>query len=103
MIAPLVVGLALVWRMLPPRKEWIEGVGLLGLTAPAYSYTVTQKTGSWLSFSRSVVVLALLWWLMARCLTAFRIAGAFLASGAIPRGIFTVTLLDHAKGRSPWE
>jgi integral membrane sensor domain MASE1 len=97
------VGLAQVWRMPPPRKEWIERVGVLGLTSLACSYTMTQKTGSWLSFSPSAFVLPLLLWLAARCQTAFGIAGAFLASGAILRGIITVTSIDQAKGRFPWE
>ena len=56
MVAPLVVGLGRVWRMLAPRKERIEGVGVLGLTALACSYTMTQKAGSRLSFSPSAFV-----------------------------------------------
>jgi hypothetical protein len=73
----VVVGPAQVWHMLAPRKEWIEGVGVLGLTAPACSYAITQKTGSGLSFSPSAFVPLLLLWLAARCQTAFGIARAF--------------------------
>jgi PAS domain S-box-containing protein len=79
-VAPLVIGAAQMWRKPPPRKEWIEGVGVLGLTAIACSYTMTRTTGSWLSFSPSAFVLPLLLWLTARCQPAFAIAGAFVAS-----------------------
>jgi hypothetical protein len=41
--------------------------------------------------------------LTARCQTAFGKAGAFLACGAIQRGIITVTSIDQAKERFPWE
>jgi hypothetical protein len=97
-VAPL-IWLAQVWRMLPPRK-WIEGVGVLGLTALEGSYTMTERTGSWLPFSSSAFVLPLPLWLTARRQTAFGIAEAFLVSGAILRGM---TSIDEAKGRFPWE
>jgi hypothetical protein len=74
-VAPLLVGLVKVWRLLPPSKEWIEGVGL-GLTALACSDTMTQKTGSRPSFNPSAIAPPLLLWLMARCQPAFGIAGA---------------------------
>jgi integral membrane sensor domain MASE1 len=82
-VAPLVIGAAQMWRKPPPRKEWIEGVGVLGLTAVACSYTMPQATGSWLSFAPSAFVLPLLLWLTARCQPAFGIAGASFASVAI--------------------
>jgi integral membrane sensor domain MASE1 len=82
-VAPLVIGAAQIWRKPPPRKEWIEGVGVLGLTAAACSFTMVQATGSWLSFTPSALVLPLLLWLTARCQPAFAIAGAFVASTVI--------------------
>jgi PAS domain S-box-containing protein len=82
-VAPFVIGLAQVWRTPPTREEWIEGLGVLSLTAVTCSYTVIQKTGSWLSFSPSAFVLPLLLWLTARCPPVFGIAGAFVASTAI--------------------
>jgi PAS domain S-box-containing protein len=82
-IAPLVIGLAQVWRTPPTRKEWIEGVGVLSLTAVACSVTMTQKTGSWVSFSPGAFVLPLLLWLTARFQPAFGIVGAFVACSAI--------------------
>jgi len=42
-VAPVVVRLAQMWRMLPQRTEWIEHVGLLGGTTLARSCTMTQK------------------------------------------------------------
>ncbi len=74
-VAPLLLGLVKVWRMRPPSKALIEGVGL-GLTALACSDTMTQKTGSWSSFDPSAFAPPLLLWLMARCQAAFGIAGA---------------------------
>jgi PAS domain S-box-containing protein len=82
-VAPLVIAAAQMWRNSPPREEWIEGVGVLGLTTVACSYTMAQQTGSWLSFAPSAFVLPLLLWLTARCQPAFGIAGAFLASTEI--------------------
>jgi hypothetical protein len=64
---------------------------------------MTQKTDPWLSFSPSVRAPPLLLWLMALGPTAFGMAGAFLASGAILRMIVTVTSIDQAQGRFPWE
>src|SRR5262249_26426232 len=71
------------WRTPPSRREWIEAVGLLSLTVVACSYTMVQKSGSWLSFSPGALVLPLLLWLTARCQATFAIAGAFLASVGI--------------------
>ncbi|HET6463011.1 MAG TPA: PAS domain-containing protein, partial [Candidatus Krumholzibacteria bacterium] len=82
-VGPLVIGAAQLWRKPPPRKEWVEGMGVLGLTAMACSYTMTQATGSWLSFSPGAFVLPLLLWLTARCQPAFGIAAAFVASTEI--------------------
>ena len=82
-VGPLVIGAAQLWRKPPPREEWIEGMGVLCLTAVACSYTITQATGSWLSFSPAAFVLPLLLWLTARCQPAFGIAGAFVASAEI--------------------
>jgi PAS domain S-box-containing protein len=82
-VAPLVIGLAQAWRKPPSREEWIEGLGVLGLTAMVCSYTIAQKAGSWLSFSPSAFVLPMLLWLTARCQLGFGIAGAFVASVAI--------------------
>jgi PAS domain S-box-containing protein len=82
-VAPLVIGAAQMWRKPPRREEWIEGLGVLGLTAIACSYSMTRTTGSWLSFSPSAFVLPLLLWLTARCHPAFGIAGAFVASTEI--------------------
>jgi integral membrane sensor domain MASE1/PAS domain-containing protein len=82
-VAPLVIAMAQTWRNPPSQGEWIEGVGVLSLTVVACSYTMAQKTDSWLSFSQGVFVLPLLLWLTARCQPTFAIAGAFLASVAI--------------------
>jgi PAS domain S-box-containing protein len=82
-VAPLVIELPQVWRTPPPRNEWIEGLGVLGLTWLACLFTMDAKTGSWLSFSPSAFVLPLLLWLTARCQPVFGIAGAFLASVGI--------------------
>jgi hypothetical protein len=82
-VGPLVIGAAQLWRKPPPRKEWIEGMGVLCLTAVACSYTMTQPTGSWLSFSPAAFVLPLLLRLTARCQPTFGIAGAFIASAEI--------------------
>jgi PAS domain S-box-containing protein len=82
-VGPLVIGAAQTWRKPPPRKEWIEGMGALAVTAVACSYTMTQATGSWVSFSPGAFVLPLLLWLTARCQPTFAIAGAFFASVAI--------------------
>jgi SAM-dependent methyltransferase len=46
----------------------------------ACSITITQKTGTWMSYSPGVFVVPLLLWLAARCQPAFAIAGAFTAS-----------------------
>jgi PAS domain S-box-containing protein len=82
-IAPLVIGLGQVWREPPSQAEWIEGVGVLALTALASFYVMSHHTGSWLSFSPGAVVLPLLLWLTARCQPTFGIAGAFVASAAV--------------------
>jgi PAS domain S-box-containing protein len=82
-VAPLVIGLGEVWRRPPSQRECIEGLTLLVLTATACFFTMTQNTGSWLSFSPGAFVLPLLLWLVARCQLTFGIAGAFFASVAI--------------------
>src|SRR5262245_41090214 len=82
-VAPLVIGLAQTWRQPPSRYQWFEGLGVLSLLVVACSYTVAQKTGSWLTFSPGAFVLPLLLWLTARCQPTFAIAGAFLVSVAI--------------------
>jgi integral membrane sensor domain MASE1 len=100
-VAPLMIGLGQMWRKPPSRGEWIEGLSVLGLTALACLFTMNSKTGSWLSFSPSALVLPLLLWLTARCQPTFGIAGAFLASLAI---IFATTFgigrFGDAAGRS---
>jgi PAS domain S-box-containing protein len=80
-VAPLVIELPL--RTPPSRKEWIEGLGVLGLTGLACLLTMDAKSGSWLSFSPSAFVLPQLLWLTARCQPVFGIASAFLASVGI--------------------
>ncbi len=82
-VAPLVIEMARTWRNPPSQGEWIEGVGVLSLTVVACSYTMAQKTDSWLSFSQGAFVLPLLLWLTARCQPTFAIAGAFLVSVSI--------------------
>src|SRR5215510_12834052 len=82
-VAPLVIAIAQTWRTPPSQEKWIEGVGVLSLTVVACSYTIAQKTDSWLSFSQGAFVLPLLLWLTARCQPTFAIAGAFLVSVAI--------------------
>jgi PAS domain S-box-containing protein len=82
-VAPLMIRFRELWHEPPSRGEWIEGLGVLGLTALACLYTMSSETGSWLSFSPSALVLPLLLWLTARCQPTFGIAGAFLASVAI--------------------
>jgi integral membrane sensor domain MASE1 len=64
-VAPFVIGLGQLWREPPSRGEWIEGLGVLNLTALACLYTISHNTGSWLSFSPSALVLPLLLWLTA--------------------------------------
>jgi len=82
-VAPVIIGLGHMWREAPSQKEWIEGVGVLSLTALASFYAVSHKTGSWISFSPGGVVLLPLLWLTARCRPAFGLAGAFIASVSV--------------------
>jgi PAS domain S-box-containing protein len=82
-VAPLMIGIAQVWREPPSQREWIEGVGALGLATLASVYTTRHTTASWLSFSPGAIVLPVLLWLTARCQPAFGIAGAFIASTAV--------------------
>ena len=82
-VAPVMIGIGQMWRKAPSQKEWIEGVGVLSLAALASFYAVSQKTGSWLSFSPGGVVLPPLLWLTARCRPAFGLAGAFIASVSV--------------------
>jgi PAS domain S-box-containing protein len=79
-VAPLIIGLAQVFRKLPSRAESIEGLGVLALLTLSGLYLVGHPTGSWLTFDPDVVALPLLLWLTARCQPAFGIAGAFVAS-----------------------
>jgi PAS domain S-box-containing protein len=87
-VAPLMIELVQMCREPPPQREWIEGLGVLGLVAVACLYTIGRRTGSWLSFTPGAFVLPLLLWLTARCQPAFGMAGAFFASAAI---IFATT------------
>jgi integral membrane sensor domain MASE1 len=82
-VAPLVIGLAEMARKPPSRGEWIEGIGVLGLTVIVSSYAMNHKAASWLSFSPGAIVLPLLLWLSARCPPPFGRAGAFIASSAV--------------------
>jgi len=105
--APLMIGLGELLRDPTSRKEWIEGLGLLGLMVMACLYTMSFHAGSWLSFSPSAFVLPLLLWLAARCPPTFGIAGAFLASISIIYattfgigrfGEVAVPLMERVKG-----
>jgi PAS domain S-box-containing protein len=80
MVTPLVIALARAWSERPSRGELIEGTAVLALVALTSVYVVIHPAGSWLSFTPGAVVLPLLLWLTARCLPAFPIAGAFVAS-----------------------
>src|SRR5215510_5025092 len=82
-VAPLVIGLAEIWREGSSRDELLEGAGVLTLLVFAGFYVVTHPAGSWLSFSPGAVVLPPLLWLAARCPPWFAIAGAFSASMAV--------------------
>jgi PAS domain S-box-containing protein len=82
-VAPAVIALAQAWREPPSQRAWIEGVGVLGLTALASFYAMSHESGSWLSFSPGAVVLPLLLWLTARCPPTFGITGAFVACAAV--------------------
>jgi PAS domain S-box-containing protein len=82
-VAPLVIGLGEVWHKPSSAGEWVEGVGVLTLTALVSYYTVSHTSESWLSFSPGAIVLPLLLWLTARCPPAFGRAGAFIASAAV--------------------
>ncbi|HKX24385.1 MAG TPA: HWE histidine kinase domain-containing protein [Candidatus Saccharimonadales bacterium] len=82
-VAPLLIGLAQLWRERPSRGEWIEGVSVLPLLGFASFYTVTGPADSWVTFSPSALVLPFLLWLTARCPPPFAIAGAFIASFAV--------------------
>jgi integral membrane sensor domain MASE1 len=106
-VAPLIIGLGQVWRNLPTRGEWIEGMGALALMSLASLYVVIHPTGSWVTFSPGALVLPLLLWLTARCQPTFGIAGAFVASfmviWAITFGIGrfgdgSVPVLERVKG-----
>jgi PAS domain S-box-containing protein len=106
-VAPLIIGLGQVWRNLPTRGEWIEGVGGLALMSLASLYVVTHPTSSWITFSPGALVLPLLLWLTARCQPTFGIAGAFVASfmviWAITFGIGrfgdgSVPIMERVKG-----
>jgi hypothetical protein len=72
-----------MWRELPSRGEWIEGVGVLALQASASLVVMAHPAGSWISFSPGAFVVPLLLWLAARCPPTFAIIGAFLASIAV--------------------
>jgi len=102
-VAPLVVGLAQMWRMLPPHKEWIEGLGLLGRTTLARSCTMTQKTGSWPSFNPSAFAPPLLFVADGTLPDSFRESWGIPRVRCDPARITTVTSIDRAKGRFPWE
>jgi integral membrane sensor domain MASE1 len=106
-VAPLMIGLGQTWREPPSRKQWIEGLGLLGLMVMACLYTMSFHAGSWLAFSPSAFVLPLLLWLTARCRPSFAIAGAFFASMSIIYattfgigrfGEVAVPLMERVKG-----
>ena len=86
-VAPLIIGLGQLWRELPSRGEWIEGVSVLALLSLTSLLVVTHPSGSWVSFSPGALVLPLLLWLTARCQPVFGIAGAFAASTAVLYGI----------------
>src|SRR5262249_46595919 len=79
-VAPLVIGLAQMWRELPSRGDWIEGLGVLALQASASLVVMVHPAGSWISFSPGALVVPLLLWLAARCPPTFAIIGAFLVS-----------------------
>src|SRR5262245_42319055 len=83
LVTPLVIALDQVCCEQPSRGELIEGAGVLALVALTSFYVVTHPTESWLSFSPGAAVLPLLLWLTTRCLPAFPIAGAFVASIAM--------------------
>ena len=66
-VAPLMIGLSQLWRDLPSRSEWIEGVSVLALLCLISLVVATHPSGSWVSFSPGALVLPLLLWLTARC------------------------------------
>jgi PAS domain S-box-containing protein len=106
-VAPLMIGLAQLWRTLPSRGELIEGIGLLASLTLIAIYVESCPAGSWLSFSPGIAVLPLLLWLAARCPPTFPIVGAFVVSitviGATIYGIgrfgdAAVPILERVRG-----
>jgi PAS domain S-box-containing protein len=106
-VAPLVIGLGEVWHKPASVEEWVEGVGVLTLTALVSYYAVSHRPESWLSFSPGAIVLPLLLWLTARCPPVIGIAGAFIASAAVILattfgigrfGDATVPIMERVKG-----
>jgi hypothetical protein len=86
MVAPLLIGLAQLWRERPSKGEWSEGLGVLALLVSTCVYTVTQPSGSWGLIQSGRPCAAVLFWLTARGRPAFGIAGPFIAAAAILLG-----------------
>jgi PAS domain S-box-containing protein len=79
-VAPLMIGVAWMWRDPPSRGELLEGAGGLVLLVLIAMHVESHPTESWISFSPSTLVLPLLLWLAARCPPTFAVAGAFVVS-----------------------
>jgi PAS domain S-box-containing protein len=83
MVAPLVIGIAQLWRNPPSRGEVIESAAGVGLLALISVYVVSCPTTSWVSFCLGGFVLPPLLWLAARCPPVFAITGTFVVSIAV--------------------
>jgi two-component sensor histidine kinase len=82
-VAPLLIGVAQLWREQPSTGRWIEGVGVLAILVLTSLYVVTSPADSWVTFSPGALVFPFLLWLTARGQPAFGIAGAFIAASAV--------------------
>jgi signal transduction histidine kinase len=79
-VAPLVIGLAAAARRPPPRRELVEGAGVLALLTAMTGIIISLPNTPWQTLVPGALVFPMVLWLAARCRPVFAAAGAFIVS-----------------------
>ena len=82
-IAPVLIGLAQIWREVRPRRELIEGGASLVILAGVSALILALPPGPWATALPAAMLFPQLLWLAARCPPVYAAAAAFIVAFAI--------------------
>jgi len=82
-VAPVLIGIAALWRDPPARAEFVEGLAALSLLTVLGAFGILSGRGPWTTVVPMALSFPLLLWLAARCPPAFAAAASCIAAIAI--------------------